>query len=100
MALVAMGEIWNGEIIMQVIICGGREYQFTDADYAFLDDMHAKHQFTEVVHGDAPGADRCADMWARSRKIMPRPFVADWNRLGRHEAGAQKIPAQHPPKPC
>ena len=73
---------------MKVIIAGGRDYWFVHADYAWLDEIKERfralgHQIEEVVHGDAPGADRCAGVWALSRLIPQKKFPADWNHHGR-----------------
>lgn len=34
---------------------------------------------TIVVHGDARGADTCADFIAKSLGLIPKPYPADWN---------------------
>lgn len=66
---------------MKVIIAGGRDYQFTKKDIAFLDKVApAIH---EVVSGGATGADRCGEDWARSRNIPVRVYTADWDKHGK-----------------
>lgn len=67
---------------MKVLICGGRDY--IDAEYLdnFLDDLHVRYKFTQVIHGAQRGADLLADAWAKLRKIDRRPFPADWTKYG------------------
>jgi len=49
-----------------------------------LDAIHLKTDGIDVViHGDARGADRLADLWATSRDVDVERFPADWHGLGR-----------------
>lgn len=64
------------------LIAGGRDYQFGVAEHLWLDGLNAEMRFTLVVHGDAPGADSCADYWARRRGIAVHPCKANWAALG------------------
>jgi len=36
-----------------------------------------------IVHGDAPGADKLADRYAKEYKLLPIPFRANWKRFDR-----------------
>lgn len=36
-----------------------------------------------LVHGAAPGADRMAEKWAKTRKVGTMRFPADWNKHGK-----------------
>lgn len=67
----------NGPVA--VIIAGGRDYQFTEADIAKLDAISIR----EVVSGGASGADQCGEQWAESRGIPVERFPADWETHGR-----------------
>lgn len=67
---------------MKAIIAGGRDYQFTADDIAWLDQIHAKHPITEVVSGGADGADACGEKWAKAKGIPIQKFEADWTRYG------------------
>jgi hypothetical protein len=40
-------------------------------------------EITEIAHGDAPGADTAADVYATLRDIPVQRFPADWHTLGR-----------------
>lgn len=71
------------EILMSVIICGGRDYQITEEGYAFLDWQHRFYQFEEVVSGGASGADKCGEEWARRNGVPVRRFNADWEKYGK-----------------
>lgn len=65
---------------MKLIIAGGRDYQFTAADFASL---VAIKGVTEVVSGGASGADKWGEVWARMDGIKLTVFPADWKNLGR-----------------
>lgn len=68
---------------MRVVIAGGRDYQFTPEDVAFLDALHAINRFSAVLSGAAKGADECGEKWAESRGIRVEHYPADWVGLGR-----------------
>jgi hypothetical protein len=65
---------------MRVLVCGGRN--FADAKYiaAKLDALDAFYNITEVIHGDARGADRMAAHWGFLRETKVRAFPADWEK--------------------
>jgi len=65
---------------MRTIISGGRDYQMTTADYAFLDTL--KSRITEVVSGGAKGADEGGERWANKNGIPVKLFPANWDRNG------------------
>lgn len=68
---------------MKVLICGGRD--FSDRDFIFksLDQLHAEHHFSLLIHGGARGADSLAGEWAIAREIEFKIFPADWEQYGR-----------------
>jgi len=66
----------------RVVICGGRSYSFTDADYAFLNALHEQHHFTAVISGCARGADQNGEVWARLNAIPVDRYPANWSRWG------------------
>lgn len=68
---------------MKLIIAGGRNYQFTGADYAALDALHLLRGVSEVVSGCASGADKCGEEWAKRNNIPVKPFPANWKAFGR-----------------
>jgi Protein of unknown function (DUF2493). len=65
---------------MKVIIAGGRDYVFTERDAEDLDRLHALIGITEVVEGEAPGADLAGKAWALERGLPVKPFPADWEK--------------------
>jgi YspA, cpYpsA-related SLOG family len=67
---------------MIVLICGGRNYDDVDRLNAVLDELHARHGLTVVIHGGARGADTLAGRWAASQKIHTSVYFADWERYG------------------
>lgn len=68
---------------MRLLVTGGRD--FTDRQLLFqaLDQLHAEHHFTLLIHGDARGADRLAGEWAQDRGIQVLACPADWKQHGR-----------------
>jgi hypothetical protein len=66
-----------------VLVCGGREFTEAAFVYATLDRLHAQHQISLVIEGDARGADRLGGEWADSRGIAHVKYPADWEGLGR-----------------
>lgn len=68
---------------MKLIIAGGRDYKFTQADIIDLDAIHSSRVIEEVVSGGATGADAEGERWATSRKIPVRRFPANWKAYGR-----------------
>lgn len=65
---------------MKLIIAGGRDYEPELEDWELLDREFA--WATEVVCGDATGADTFGAEWAQSRGIMVSYFPAQWTQLG------------------
>ena len=61
------------------IIAGGRNYQFTDEDYWYLDTLN----IGQVVSGCAKGADSCGEAWANARGIPVKRFPAHWHEFGK-----------------
>jgi hypothetical protein len=68
---------------VRIVVTGGRSYADADALYAALDRLHAASPITALAHGDARGADRIADHWARSRGVPSHPYPAHWDAQGR-----------------
>ena len=66
----------------KVLICGGRDYN-DPAGFGMLDELHAEHQFSVVIHGAAKGADRLAGQWAKKRNLPVQEYPANWNRDGK-----------------
>lgn len=68
---------------MRLIIAGGRDYQFTEEDKAWLDAIHAKYKVTMVISGGARGADYCGEAWAAANGILVLVKPAEWNVHGK-----------------
>lgn len=68
---------------MKTIICGGRNYFFTEKDFAILDRLRATLSIEEVVSGGANGADMGGEMWAARHSIPVSRHPADWKGKGR-----------------
>ena len=68
----------------KVAFTGGKECNDTDAIFAALDRVQAKHPDMVLLHGGAPsGAERIAACWADNRKVCQVAFKPDWNRHGK-----------------
>ena len=72
---------------MRIIVCGGRDFKDKEFLFSKLDTLAQDKTITEVIHGDAYGADSLAGEWARERGITETPFAADWEKHGK-AAGA------------
>lgn len=64
---------------MIVLITGGRDYKNQREMRVVLDQLHAKHKFTYLMHGDAAGADQMAHRWAKKNGVQPVAFEALWD---------------------
>lgn len=64
--------------MVKTIIAGGRDYQLTPDDEAWLDTLG----ITEVVSGGATGADEGGEDWAIKRGLQVRRFPANWRQHG------------------
>lgn len=68
----------------KVAFTGGKDCNETDAIFAALDRVKAKHPDVVLLHGGAPsGAERIAACWADNRKVCQVAFKPDWNRHGK-----------------
>ena len=68
---------------MRVLVCGGRDYTDRDFVWRYLSELHRHNQFTELVHGDATGADTLAGGWAKHNGIKVTAVPADWKGKGK-----------------
>jgi hypothetical protein len=71
---------------MRVLVCGGRDFDDVGLMISALDRLHTEKSFTVVIHGNARGADRMADTWARSRGVPREPYElpqGEWDELGK-----------------
>ena len=68
---------------MRVLVCGSRDWADREALYGALDRIAGVLHVTEVIHGNARGADTMAGEWAAAHRIPVTAFPADWQHLGR-----------------
>ena len=66
---------------MKVIIAGGRDFQ----NWGYFCNTMSKWGYiiTEVVCGDAAGADTIGARWANNNNIPIKHFPAEWDRYGK-----------------
>jgi hypothetical protein len=71
-----------------VCLTGGRDFRDRALMAEIIGFLHAFYrEQLRIMHGDAPGADRMADVMARQLDVPVKPFPADWDGLGK-AAGA------------
>lgn len=63
---------------MKLIVCGGRYYNAYPLIEYVLNGLHATYGITEIVHGNATGADECGKDWALKYGIPEKAFKANW----------------------
>lgn len=85
---------------MRVLVTASREHHSPYLIHRVLDTRYRTWCETAgdddefvVVHGDAPGGDQMAKVWARSRRaldarVRDEPYPADWDR--HHRAAGPK----------
>lgn len=66
---------------MRTIIAGSREYNNFEAANSIL--SRCPWKVTEVVCGEARGADAMGKQWAELNKIQVVSFPADWDNNGK-----------------
>ena len=64
-----------------VLVCGGRDFN----DWAMFNQAMSSlpKKPSLIVHGDAPGADTMAKLWAKSNGIYPVAIPELWNTYGK-----------------
>ena len=70
---------------MRVLVCGGRDFDDAGLMNSVLDRLHTEKLFTVLIHGNARGADRMADAWARCRGVPCEPYEVpqgEWDEIG------------------
>ena len=67
---------------MKAIICGGRNFSDKQTLYNVLTKAYKLNIFSELVLGEAPGADYLAKEWAKENNISFTEFKANWEAYG------------------
>jgi hypothetical protein len=75
-------EVMQRRGMTRVLVCGGRNFGDIVLMGTTMKRLHAERSFTIVIHGDAKGADRHADAWARLNRVEVMPFPARWREEG------------------
>ncbi len=68
---------------MKLIVAGGRDYHFTEADYQILTAIIEINNVTEIIQGGATGIDKCAKTFALDSDLICVEFPADWYTFGK-----------------
>jgi hypothetical protein len=74
---------------MKTIIAGSRSFD----DYGVMEEAIAASGFTisEVVCGEASGADTLGRVWAQRHGVAVRSFPADWKRDGKRAGYVRNV---------
>ena len=68
---------------MKVLVCGGRLFSDGRLLNRALDALHELVSITEIIEGNARGADRLAGLWAKQNNIKNTKFRALWEVYGK-----------------
>lgn len=66
---------------MKIIIAGGRDFNRWGVFFTTINKW--EYIITEVVCGDAAGADTLGALWAKEHNIPVKHFPANWNVYGK-----------------
>jgi hypothetical protein len=66
---------------MKTVIAGSRT--ITDINYLISAIEEIDWEITEVVSGNARGADHLGELWAEFMQIPVKNFPANWNKFGK-----------------
>lgn len=69
--------------MITILVCGGRDFD----DYSLMENtltqIHKQLGISQLIHGDARGADRLSGAWASKNGIAVTAVPADWNKFGK-----------------
>lgn len=65
-----------------VLVCGGREFDNRTLLFSELDRIHALHGITEIIHGNARGADKMSGLWADTNSVphTKDKYTPEWDK--------------------
>lgn len=67
---------------MKVLVAGGRDFKDRKLLYDTLNNLNDSNTITEIINGDAKGADKLSTEWAISVGCLYTLFPADWEKNG------------------
>ncbi|MCQ4302205.1 DUF2493 domain-containing protein [Pseudomonas songnenensis] len=68
---------------VRIIVCGGRDYADRARVFEVLDNILLTRGISEIIQGEAPGADRWAREWALNRDVKLTRCRAEWEKYGK-----------------
>jgi len=71
------------ELMIKVIIAGGRDFQDWDKLVEVCDRVFKDYSTVEIVSGAANGADKLGERYANERGHQIKKFPADWDKYGK-----------------
>lgn len=63
-----------------ILVTGGRAYANREHLTRTLDDLARTRAIAVIIHGNAPGADSLAAVWARRSHVPVEAYPADWRK--------------------
>lgn len=64
---------------MKILVCGSRHFN----DFPELMKVLDRYDITEIIEGEAEGADRLARLYGEYLDIPVRAFPAEWDKYGK-----------------
>lgn len=64
---------------MKILVCGSRYFN----DYKKMKEVLDEYEISEIIEGEARGADLLARKYGEEREIQVHPFPALWDKYGR-----------------
>jgi hypothetical protein len=64
---------------MKILVCGSRHFN----DYELLERILNEYEISDIIHGDARGADRLAGQYGNKNEIPVHVFPAQWDLYGK-----------------
>jgi len=68
---------------MKILICGSRDWYDKNLIRKVLIDIKEREVIECIIHGDARGADRCAEVVANTLGISVISCSPDWDKYGK-----------------
>lgn len=69
--------------MVKIIVAGSRSFDNYDLLEEKLDELIKGRKNTEIVSGNARGADLLGERYGKERELEIKRFPADWNKFGK-----------------
>jgi hypothetical protein len=68
---------------IRLLVCGSTDFSNQKHMNTVLNKFKRSNNITLVIHRGSAGADRLADLWARSKGIPVKEYKANWREYGK-----------------